>query len=264
VRRLPSGLLLLAIASGPAPLGAQPTPPPEAEAPEEAGGEKAPKPDPEGREQDEEARAREPLPVYIPPARGTIRVRVGAATRGAREDHPALDALAPDHVAFTTEAQPVLCWYLSAATDTRIDISLIDDRSSQPLLELTVPPGIEPGVQVLRLADHDVSQETGRVYQWFVALVPDPRRRSADVIASGAVERVQPGPELSRALASMAAGDDWRVYAGHGVWYDALARLSARIREDPRNRGLRSARLQLFEQVDLPQAAAHDRRALGS
>ena len=264
MRRLPTGLLLLAIASAPAPLGAQTLPPAEAEAPEVAEEGKQPEPGEEDQEKGEEARTREPLPVFSPPGRGTTRIRVGAATRGEREDHPALDALAPDHVAFTTEAQPELCWYLSAATDTRIDISLIDDRSSEPLLELTVPAGLEPGVQVLRLADHGVFLETGRVYQWFVALVPDPERRSSDVIASGAVERIQLEPELSRALAATVAGDDWRVYAGHGVWYDALARLSARISEDPRDRELRSLRIQLFEQVDLPQAAAHDRRALGS
>jgi hypothetical protein len=243
----------------PPPAGAGPTAPPDGVAP--------PAPDAEATERAPEPAAAESEglpPVYVPPTRGTTRVRVGAATRGERPDHVAIDALAPDHVAYTTRAQPVLCWYLSAPTTTRIEITLIDDRSVEPLLDVVARPGIGAGVQRLSLADHGVSLEPGRVYHWFVALVPDPQRRSNDVISSGAIERVAPGPELQRELRAAAGGGAWRVLAAHGIWYDALAALSARIEADPSDRSLRELRSKLLEQVELRTAAAGDRAALGS
>jgi hypothetical protein len=258
MRRVLHAVFLLALVFALLPVAAsQQTPPEERAEPER------PEEPREAKEEQEEEAAR-PAPVYVPPARGAAEVRVGAATRGERRDLPGLVALAPDHVALTAEAQPTLCWFLSAETDTRIDIALIDDRSVEPLLEFTVRAGVEPGIHTLRLADHGIRLEKGQVYQWFVALVPDPERRSNDVIASGAIERVDLDPELARALAAAPAQDAWRAFASHGIWYDGFAALSERIRADPGNRALRSLRVGLLEEVDLRRAAAHDRDALGS
>jgi len=237
---------------------AQQAPPEERDEPEQSEQSEQPR---EAKPEQESAR---PLPVYIPPTRGAAKVRVGAATRGERHDLPGLVALAPDHVALTAEAQPTLCWFLSAQTDTRIDIALIDDHSVEPLLEFTVRAGAKPGVHALRLAEFGISLEKDRVYQWFVALVPNPERRSNDVIASGAIERVDANPELAWALAAAPAQDAWRAFADHGIWYDAIAALSERISADPGNRTLRSLRMRLLEEVNLLRVAAHDRDALGS
>jgi len=208
-------------------------------------------------------RAETPPILYIPPPRGATKVRVGAATRGERLDVPTLDALAPDHVAYTTHAAPVLCWYLSESTETRIDIALRDEQSVEPLLELTVPRDTSPGVHELRLAEQDMTLQEGRVYLWFVSLVPDAESRSNDVIASGAIQRIAASPELVRELAGSPPRDAWRVYASHGIWYDALAELTDRIERNPGDRALRDARMRLLQQVELPRAAAYDRAARG-
>jgi hypothetical protein len=263
MRRILKALLLPALAFALLPVAtAQQAPPEEREEPVRAEPEQAEEPREAKAEQEEEAGR--PVPIYVPPARGTVKIRVGAATRGERRDVPGIIALAPDHVALTTKAQPTLCWFLSAKTDTRIDIALIDDRSVEPLLEFTVRAGIEPGVHTLRLADRGIHLEQGRVYQWFVALVPDPERRSKDVIAGGAIERVAVDPELARALTAAPAQEAWRTFAGHGIWYDAIATLSEQISADPGNRALRSLRARLLDEVDLQRVAAHDRDALGS
>ncbi len=206
------------------------------------------------------------LRIYIPPNRGAKKVRVGASTRGARLTLPVIHALAPDDpVGLTTQAQPVLAWYLSEEVDSRIEIeiALIDDSSVEPVLELTVEPPVAPGIQTLRLGDHGLSLEKGQVYRWFVALVPDPEQRSNDVITSGAIERVDRDPALERELASVDASEAYRVLARRGIWYDAFAAVSERIRANPQDPEPRVARAQLLEEVGLESAAALDRASLG-
>lgn len=158
------------------------------------------------------------LPVYIPPSRGAALARVGAATRGNRTDLGSLQALAPDHVGLTTRAQPRLYWYLAEPSATRLDVTLIDDASAEPLVEVVLQPPVTAGLHVLDCAQHGVTLEPGVTYQWFVAFVPDPERRSHDVISSGAIRRVH-RPQLATANAVRLARE--------GLWYDAVFRLQA-------------------------------------
>jgi len=264
MRLLPVSVLLAGFLLAPAGLAQEALPEsPEPPAEEEVAGDEEAATQEEREAAEQESGEAAPMPVYVPPNRGTVRVRVGAATRGERQDFPSVHALAPDHVGFTTAAQPVLCWSLSATSGTRIDIVLVDDVSVKPVLEMSLEPPVEPGVQRLRLADHDVRLEKGRVYQWFVSLVPDSESRSNDIIASGAIERVDAVPDLARELTGADSLAAYRAFARYGVWYDALAALTDRIEEDPANPALRAARAGMLEQIGLGQAAAGDRAASG-
>jgi Domain of Unknown Function (DUF928) len=52
------------------------------------------------------------------------------------------------------------------------------------------------------------------------------------------------------------------LYAGAGIWYDAIDEISRLISAQPENRELRAQRAALLEQVGLTEAAAFDRTAL--
>ena len=52
------------------------------------------------------------------------------------------------------------------------------------------------------------------------------------------------------------------LYAGAGLWYDAVDELSRQISAQPQNRALRESRASLLEQVGLAEVAASDRAAL--
>ena len=62
------------------------------------------------------AQAAEPeaagFPVYKPPLRGTPVARMGGGTRGEDEDAPEVYVLTPEHTGLTSQAQPVMYWYL--------------------------------------------------------------------------------------------------------------------------------------------------------
>jgi hypothetical protein len=50
------------------------------------------------------------------------------------------------------------------------------------------------------------------------------------------------------------------VLARAGLWYDAIAEVSAQIEAAPADRGLHELRARMLEQVGLTEAAAYDRR----
>jgi hypothetical protein len=206
--------------------------------------------------------------AYSPPMRGSASSgRVGGGTRGTG-DGPAvtLEALAPEHAGLTVSAQPTLYWFVSERIESDAELTIVDDTSVDPLLELKLTAPIEPGIHALSLAEHGVKLETGVPYQWFVAVVVDPSQRSYDVIAGGEIERVaQPG-DLAGQVQSAGSQGAPRAYAEAGIWYDALEKLSTQIADRPGDAGLRQQRAALLDQVGLSGAAAYERSStrLGS
>jgi adenylate cyclase len=195
-------------------------------------------------------------PVYKPPLRGAPGGRLGGGTRG-RDQTFTLSVLAPNHTGLTVQEQPVLYWYLSKPITSPIEFTLMGD-GIKPMLETTLKPPFEAGVQRLRLADFGVHLNPGKPYQWFVALVVDPQRRSKDILAGGAIERSEfsesAAVKLSRADKEEAA----RIYAEEGFWYDAVAAITERIEKAPKDISLREQRASLLQQVGLAEVSDYD------
>ncbi|MGH0032679.1 MAG: DUF928 domain-containing protein [Myxococcota bacterium] len=205
------------------------------------------------KDEKEEASARV---VYVPPSRGATRTRTGGGTRGPLAA-PTVAALAPDHVGVTNRAQPTLAWFVSEATDARVDFTLIDPDAVEPLLETTIESPAEAGVQLVRLSNLGVELEEGRSYDWAIALVLDPDARDLDVVAGGAIRRDPAAPGTASQATPGSAS--YLALARAGVWYDALADLSDAIAANPGNAALREARADLLEQVGVGAAAAYER-----
>ena len=194
--------------------------------------------------------------VYVPPSRGAVRTRAGGGTRGPG-DAPALLVLAPEHAGVTNRAQPTLAFFLSKATDARVDLTVIAEDAVGPLLEATLAGPLAAGVHVVRLADHGITLDEGRSYDWSVAVVLDASRRDLDVVAASSIRRDAASPAVAEALAT--GVPSYRVLAGNGIWYDAIADLSDAIAAAPRDAALRVERAGLLDQVGLSAAAAFER-----
>jgi hypothetical protein len=195
--------------------------------------------------------------VYVPPDLGFPARRMGAGTRGMGR-MASVQILAPDHLGYTTLEQPTLYWYLAEPTTTRIEFTIRDEASVEPLLERELPAPAQGGIQALRLADHGVRLRPGTRYLWFVSLVADPGRRSKDFTVGAWIARLVPDAALRERLAA-AGGGEAQIYAQNGLWYDAIASLSVRIAGAPADLLLLERRAALLEQVGLSEVAAYER-----
>jgi len=193
------------------------------------------------------------IPVYKPPKRGAPAARVGGGSRGIDEEIPKAYVLAPDHIGLTVHEQPILSWYMSKPTTMRFEFSLIDDEGIEPILERTLDAAkLKSGIQGLDLADYGVKLKPGVQYQWSVALVPDTKKRSSDIIASGMIERRHVSDLVAGRLSKADAQEDVFIYAEEGYWYDAVSELSTLIVKNPGNQILKQQRAELLKQAGLP------------
>lgn len=202
-----------------------------------------------------------PVP-YVPPSRGRAVNTAAGGTRTLTTEagHVSVAVLAPrDHVALTTRAQPTLYWFVSGDTDQRIDITLVDEDSIDPLLEMTVPSPIREGIHALVLAELGLSLEPLKTYRWHVAIVQDAKRRSVDTLAEGFIERMGMSASLERSLRD--ARYSFAPYALSGIWYDAMDEVLSAIDADPKNKRLRLQRAALLEQAELGMVATYALRA---
>ena len=198
------------------------------------------------------------LPLYQPPLRGAPGGRVGGGTRGIGEELVALFALAPNHVALTVQEQPVLYWYLSKPPRYPIELTITIEKDTHPLLEKRIPLPSRSGIYPLRLSDFDIRLSTGTQYRWFLALVPDPNRRSRDIVAGAIIERVETPETLRSRLLKANREEISNIYAEAGMWYDALMAISNLIDDAPGNPAFHKHRAALLEQVGLSAVAQYD------
>jgi len=164
------------------------------------------------------------LPIFVPrTSRGAPASRIGGASRGV-DPGLVVRALVPefDDAALTLSEQPSLPWHLSKGTEHAVNFTLVDPQAVEPLLDVTIPGPFQAGFHRIELAAHGARLEAGKRYQWFVAVVPDPNRRSADVVARGSVERVVEPAPLAAQIAGASPEKRAAVLAKAGIWYDAL------------------------------------------
>ena len=192
------------------------------------------------------------VPVYNPPSRGAPGGRIGGGTRGGGQNVFVLSVLAPDHSAFTTSEQPSLYWFISKPTSLPVELTVMDPQGVQPILETRVPAPVKAGIQPVRLADYNVHLAPGAAYRWFVAVIPDADRRSKDILAGGAIERVDLQQDVKAKLAKASEKEIPFIYAQAGLWYDALKSISDLIDAAPQDQELHNQRSALLKQVGLP------------
>jgi hypothetical protein len=160
-------------------------------------------------------------------------------------------ALAPDHVGLTISASPSLFWHIDSlpARGVEVVFTIRDDRSINPLAEVTLRSLSRAGIQRLRLVEHAIELEPDVEYMWSIALVADTDQRSKDIISSGFIRRV-PRPD-----ALSIESQDGVEFARAGIWYDALEALSNDVDEHPNDRRARFLRSSLLREQKLDAAA---------
>jgi hypothetical protein len=193
-------------------------------------------------------------PVYRPPLRGAPAARVGGATRDTGADATVVRVVAPDHVGLTARAQPVLYWFVSRDVMHPVEITVVDHVRIEPLLRVRIDAPVSSGIHTVSLAEHGVRLETGRDYQWFVAILLDPERRASDTVAGGYVRRVEAAPTPAGDAAALAE---------RGLWYDAYDAATRATQRPGVGRSESDGPLGLLEQAGLSEVAAFKRASGG-
>jgi hypothetical protein len=200
---------------------------------------------------------------YVVPPGATPYGRTSAVVRSRGPGLPSLAALAPDHAGLTLRESPTLYFFLSETARVPCELTLNHPERDEPVLELTIQPPVSAGIHAVSLAKHGIVLDPGVAYRWFVSLVPDPAKRSSDVVAGGAIQRIAADDALRAEIERAEPARLGHVYASRGLFYDALAFLSGWIAEAPAEPRLREQRAALLEQVGLAEAAGYERRAAG-
>lgn len=204
-----------------------------------------------------------PTLAYVPPHRGAPALgrRIGGGTRSFDKQGPVVSVLAPDHVGLTMHDQPTLYWFVSETvlTPIEVEVTLMEADGVKPIMKAKLQPPIRPGIQRMNLADHGVHLAPGGQYEWSVALVLDPKRRSRDIVVSGGIERVTPEQAGEIPADKTPSQDIVARYAKAGLWYDTVMGVSDLIAASPADQSLRQQRADLLDTAGLKEVSAYDR-----
>ena len=182
--------------------------------------------------------------------RGAPTGRIGAATRGARDQGDlAVDLVAPLRgTGLAAVDQPELCYVVSGRATRPFRLAISTPGLARPLADFELPGIPPPGLSVLRLRDHRVRLPADRLCVWSLTVPVDPRAPSRDLVCSALIEYRPEGAvrdtDRQAPVASRVA-----ALARAGYWYDAVT-LARRNRDADGGAALAS----LFGQAELPLA----------
>lgn len=151
--------------------------------------------------------------------------REGGATRGScpTEGTQRLTALMPEESSGRTiSAYPTLYIYIPTQAAHQAELVLRDLEGGKSLYRHPVTVAKTPGVIAVSLPTDRAPLEIGRLYQWQFRLICDPDDRERDLTVTGVVQRVDPSPELSQALATAQPTRKPLLFEQAGIWYEAL------------------------------------------
>lgn len=158
------------------------------------------------------ARSEPAAPIWIPRTRqGAPASRIGGATRTVSQS-VRIATLVPavDEAAVTAAATPTLYWYLDSPIAQPVNFTLVSDQAIDPVVDVLLPPPHGTGIHSIELEAYGVALSPGTQYEWYVAVVWDEANRATDIVARGALARVDVddlAPEK---------------FAEAGLWYEAL------------------------------------------
>lgn len=207
--------------------------------------------EPTGTEAEQLEAAPVEIPRYVPPRRGAPKTRVGGGSRsGGSNNAPQLVTLSPEHTGLTGQASPTLYWWLSDEFEGEFELVVTAVDAIEPALRVREAGPRAEGIHAFSLAEHGLTLEPNRLYQWSVAIVRDASARSMDVVSVSTIERVSQDPELSDTPAALASA---------GLFYDSLAAVEQLITEHGNPLPFSEMRASLLEQVALPEVARWQR-----
>ncbi|MEE4356663.1 MAG: DUF928 domain-containing protein [Desulfococcaceae bacterium] len=168
--------------------------------------------------------------------------------------------LADLRTGYTANPQPLLFWYVSGPWRGKIEFTLNEIGKSEPVLQRYEDRPPAEGIYGISLADCGITLRPDTDYEWFVAIVPFPKERSADFLGSAVIRYVPPPETFTDDLRRRPDEEQFRIFARAGYWYDTVACLCRMIEQHPGDPVLRQYRADLLEQAELGKVTDYDRK----
>lgn len=201
---------------------------------------------------------------YVPPKRGNPKSTQATGSRGCnqvQQSPVSLTLLVPkDHDGLTTSGHPTFFWHVSAPV--QMAFTLTQRGVVQPLWEQQIQPPAA-GIVQLQMPSNLPELLVGKEYRWSVTLLCNRERPSANPFVQTWIERIPTTSSLTQQLAAAPTDRDRAsIYAQAGLWYDALAAISAADTANPKDVSILEERLLLLDSVGLERVAAQERQSL--
>ncbi len=206
-----------------------------------------------------------PLPLQaqddpVPNVEGGTEDTTPGGTRGTclgdATSQPSLTALIPDtkqRLELTTLPHPTVLIYVPKTKAKTA--SFVIYESNNLVYKTVINLQKQPGILAIKIPENQPELKAEINYRWTVSLDCDSSNPLSDApFVQGFIKRIQPSPELTQALQKTPA-DQWLVYAGAGIWYDAIASLAALRQAEPNNPQLESNWQKLLQEVKLERVA---------
>ena len=142
-----------------------------------------------------------------------------------------LIALIPEtNYGYTQTGYPSFYFYLPPTEADQLKLVIRHEVTGDLVYEGRFHIAGDSGIAQVSLPNNGLQQPLmqGEVYVWYVSVVCDETDPSADVVTEGFIERI----DVRVAASTTPAAALPALYAGEGVWYDALAASAALKKDD--------------------------------
>ncbi len=150
----------------------------------------------------------------------------------------------------TISPQPSLFSWQSEAAKAVFLVTVTEPGKTQPLFVFAANSSAQ-GYHRVDLSQYGISLAPNLDYEWSVAVVPDQKKRSGDLIAVGRIRRIEPDAALAEKIKTAAPADLAAIYAEAGLWYDALGAIADQVAANPKDKELVALRNGLLESQNL-------------
>lgn len=156
-------------------------------------------------------------------------------------------ALVPEsHYGLTAAARPTILAYLPETSATEVFFS-IKGEDKQLHYEASLPISGKAGLLSLNLPDDAPALESGKHYQWFLAVKCNNELRPSSPFVDGWIQRVQVDRTVSTVAAQSPSIQKAASLGAAGFWYDTLATLMQLKQQQPNNQEIAQSWREVLE-----------------
>jgi hypothetical protein len=143
----------------------------------------------------------------------------------------------PGKSGWTTQARPVLFWFVSDPTDRPVNVTINSLKDKNTLLDVTLKGPEKAGVQRLDLSTlpeaKQLALEPGVKYEWVVRIAASDDPDANDAVATCNVMRLDAEKIPEAVSKAEDAAERANACAKNGIWFDYYAALDEVIRDAP-------------------------------